>query len=665
VTDLIGFSMGGKRKNGCELENPNAGLIEMLSARLCELKNNGNVSSRSNLNTNTIFAWTRALKAIQLHTQPITSGAQAKRDIKFVGDHIATQIDMYFADSTKQSHTQSQLNSTLNNKDHSTNHTHLFPGSSMKSYQPRYRSAPFGLLLGLLDLEQEMREQREKLVDGTSENVEERDGRVDGFVFRKEVVVEKSQKYCDEMIVKANKTNSRDWYDGWSSMNSTLMKKGLVVCMGHPKVYALTSDGRSLAMQLRQQLGAKNGTTVTRNERGENGVGNDVNDDEKIKMTDVEVMDRLIQDSCGEVSIYDAAHSVAEVRSNVRHSHAHYSCDEIYKRASLLIAMNKANTSRNRKDHSVRKHNEKDPIVVVDDDVRGSERCCHNQLVMLIDKRETRGGGKARVEFEKALDASCDGVGDSFGHVNDGLKMESRVLHVGDCVFIVRKCAAATQGSCCEEFRDELLIDLVIERKTVEDFIDSMMSGRLLKQLNMMKVMRSRGILILEGSLDHKSWESSSNALFNSRKLPLSVLQKKLAHITTQFGFSVIHTRDSRHSASVYRSLYHGIHSQLKAKRNRECIGNDMKSFEQFESEAKSHLEPSIQHIFHAQLCCLRGISQKTSQRILDHFPTPLLFINAFMNSTIAPREVLRHTLGITNSKVIQLIESFFVIKQS
>lgn len=104
--------------------------------------------------------------------------------------------------------------------------------------------------------------------------------------------------------------------------------------------------------------------------------------------------------------------------------------------------------------------------------------------------------------------------------VNLGVKMELKRLDIGD--YLVSK-------RCCVEY------------KTVPDFVDSIIDGRLLAQIRELRKHVERPLIIIEGTED----------LYSQRNLHPNAIRGMLATITISYGIPVIQTKTFRETASL------------------------------------------------------------------------------------------------------------------
>jgi len=185
----------------------NAEIISFLR----ELTEEAEAKGRANFSR----AFSKALKSVEKHQSSIVSVEQV-RGIKGIGPYITARIEKHFRETaslSQQSHEDIQAPPPLAN------------ARAQKKYTPRFRSAAFGLLAAMIESED--------------------DKGIENACLGKAELIGLAQKYCDEPLIKAKRPG--DYYDGWSSMNGTLIKRGLVSASGNPRRYVLTTPGREVA----------------------------------------------------------------------------------------------------------------------------------------------------------------------------------------------------------------------------------------------------------------------------------------------------------------------------------------------------------------------------------------------------------------------------------
>jgi len=104
-----------------------------------------------------------------------------------------------------------------------------------------------------------------------------------------------------------------------------------------------------------------------------------------------------------------------------------------------------------------------------------------------------------------------------------GVTIESQQLDVGDYVLSSR---------------------IGVERKNTQDFISSLIDGKLFKQLQRLRDAYSRPILILEGE-----------NLFTHRNMNHNAIYGSLASISVDYGIPIITTKDELETANLLSVL--------------------------------------------------------------------------------------------------------------
>ncbi len=87
--------------------------------------------------------------------------------------------------------------------------------------------------------------------------------------------------------------------------------------------------------------------------------------------------------------------------------------------------------------------------------------------------------------------------------------------------------------------------EIGIERKTVQDFADSIVDGRLLDQLKELKQNFPRPLIILEGDED----------IYSVRKIHAHAIQGMLATITLSYGIPIISTKNTKETVSLLKVI--------------------------------------------------------------------------------------------------------------
>ena len=173
---------------------------------------------------------------------------------------------------------------------------------------------------------------------------------------------------------------------------------------------------------------------------------------------------------------------------------------------------------------------------------------------------------------------------------------------------------------------DYLIGNIAIERKTISDFISSMINGRLLKQLEELKQFENK-LLIVEG-LSKQEIYTDENSNINANAIRGFLLSILLKH-----KIPIIFTKDSEDTAKFIDVL-----SRKKAKDVRLNAGKKM-----------LNKKEQMQFIIES----FPGIGPKKSKELLKKFGSIQNIINA-------PKEDLEKILGKRAGNFIEIINRKF-----
>ncbi len=169
---------------------------------------------------------------------------------------------------------------------------------------------------------------------------------------------------------------------------------------------------------------------------------------------------------------------------------------------------------------------------------------------------------------------------------------------------------------------DYIVKDTIIERKTIPDFISSMINGRLLRQLEELKQFENK-LLIIEG-ISKQEIYSDDNQKVNSNAIRGFLLSIALKH-----KIPLIFTKDSEDTAKFMDVLSRKKSKELKLNAGKKTL--DKKEQLQFIIES------------------FPGVGPKKSKELLEKFSTIQNIINA-------PIEELEKILGKNAENFIELI---------
>ncbi|HET6399419.1 MAG TPA: ERCC4 domain-containing protein, partial [Candidatus Thermoplasmatota archaeon] len=178
-----------------------------------------------------------------------------------------------------------------------------------------------------------------------------------------------------------------------------------------------------------------------------------------------------------------------------------------------------------------------------------------------------------------------------------GVRLEARQLEVGDFVLSDR---------------------VVAERKSMRDFVDSLVDGRLFPQLRSLKAY-PRPLLVLEG-----------DSLLGHRNLSAEALYGALASVTVDYGIPVLQARDGAETARLLAAI---------AKR------------EQSGAERKVAVRPGKGPMSDAErlvfiLGGFPGVSDLLAQRLLSHFGSLQAVLDADAARLAAVEGIGSHKAG-------------------
>jgi ERCC4-related helicase len=166
-----------------------------------------------------------------------------------------------------------------------------------------------------------------------------------------------------------------------------------------------------------------------------------------------------------------------------------------------------------------------------------------------------------------------------------------------------------------------------VERKSVDDFLESLIDGKLFRQITQLRDAYPRPVLILEGENLLTKRNISHKAIFGS-----------LASINVDFGVPVITTKDSAETADLL---------QVMAKREQKV---DKKTVSIREEKTSMSLKERQQFVIEG----LPNVSAILAKRLLDRF-------GSIRDITNASEEELREVKGVgknTSSEILELLNA-------
>lgn len=169
---------------------------------------------------------------------------------------------------------------------------------------------------------------------------------------------------------------------------------------------------------------------------------------------------------------------------------------------------------------------------------------------------------------------------------------------------------------------DYIVKDTIIERKTIPDFISSMINGRLLKQLEELKQFENK-LLMIEGVSKHEIYSD------DNQKVNANAIRGFLLSIVLKHKIPLMFTKDSEDTAKFIEVLSRKKTKEIKLNAGKKTLNK------------KEQLQFIIESF--------PGIGPKKSKELLEKFGSIQNIINA-------PEEDLKKILGKRAENFIELI---------
>jgi ERCC4-type nuclease len=190
--------------------------------------------------------------------------------------------------------------------------------------------------------------------------------------------------------------------------------------------------------------------------------------------------------------------------------------------------------------------------------------------------------------------------------VKHGLNIEFKELKIGD--YIVK--------------------NLVIERKTVSDFISSMINQRLLKQIEELKQYENK-LLIIEG-ISEKELYNDENYANEEEGVNPNAIRGFLLSILLKHKIPILFTKNSEDTANFINILFKKKEKEINLNAKKKTLNK------------KEQLQFIIESF--------PGVGPKKSKKLLEKFGT-------IQNIILAPTEDLEKILGIKAKQIREIIE--------
>lgn len=166
--------------------------------------------------------------------------------------------------------------------------------------------------------------------------------------------------------------------------------------------------------------------------------------------------------------------------------------------------------------------------------------------------------------------------------INSGVQLTSHQLPIGDYQLSTRVC---------------------VEFKTVEDFVNSIVDGRLFEQLVNMKKHFSKPLLIIQGKED----------MYSIRKIHPNAIRGALGTIATKICIPVLQTRDANETSELLLSI---------AKKEQDEVGHEFKPHGNKRPITTSEIQEHI-------VSSLPGVGYSLAKPLLEKFKNVKSIVNA------------------------------------
>mmetsp|Transcript_13841 Transcript_13841/g.26572 ORF Transcript_13841/g.26572 Transcript_13841/m.26572 type:complete len:735 (+) Transcript_13841:110-2314(+) len=246
------------------------------------------------------------------------------------------------------------------------------------------------------------------------------------------------------------------------------------------------------------------------------------------------------------------------------------------------------------------------------------------EIVLVLDNREqfsrrlTKHHNSKRAASEEALKVLRSAVERTTEGCSVACEVDARTLAVGDALWLARRKFGV---------REEFVLDLLVERKSLEDLLASVADGRYRKQKYVLLRSGLRcPVYLCEGSYE----DPAANLTESQRKAIRSAL------LTTELrdGFQVLKTEGVKQTFELYANLTKAIAEKLitLASNNTATACDSLPTFYDFSKMIgdRKKDEHRVRTVFGMMLSQVHGVSGDLAKTIVSQFPTPAALIAAY-----------------------------------
>ena len=419
-------------------------------------------------------------------------------------------------------------------------------------------------------------------------------------------------------------------YTAWSSM-STLLSKNLVRKFSNPAKYELTKEGKELAVRMESGDGHSTDTQLMVEEK-ENYQPTSVSTEEKenYQPTSVSIATWELSDSEADPSTTSDLFSVCSRATASKKQHG----------CKLIDLTLSSSDDSEDEDVLLAGSNLNKPICDIDE----SQPCTSSsasldelqcrlypgdyRIVLCADMREIS-GDKRKKELRRQLDKV-------------GVNYVERVLQVGDFVWLAQQ-----KASSLGDYRPrELVLDYIIERKSMSDLAQSIRDRRFPEQKIRLKSCNLKNIIYLvenPNQIDHQS-------------LPGKTLRQCLINTRVVDEMFVKYVDDIEATASYLKSMTAELSKMYEGKTVQSCeveqaanIDTELGAarlklltLDDFNENSMKSKGLTVSELFIQTLMQINGMSYEKAYAISLVYPTPFLLLSDYNNCcTIKEKEAL------------------------
>jgi ERCC4-type nuclease len=644
-------------------------------ARVCEDRLDASGRANSHWLSNLL----RASSAAKHHRQPVNSLSDARR-IKYVGDAVSEYVKEYF--NLRHPHLLPSPELDRSGQPSQPGSTPSFPtqqpssNALEKAYVPPYGTGNFAILVTMHRLELQG---QPEVTKQTLQYEAEATG-----IARNGILPDGNATFASNSATRnrSNNSNGRQCfqYSGWSGFNARLKKtprgysEPLVHTRSCPMLISLTESGRTLAQSLHAHAEWKEDCTCGLVEPQKPAAPVSLGSSRKRKHVDDGLEDHTQNYAdCYEEMNTESRREDRDGREEAQHSglrrtgnrkEAHTDTESEYNADPLGVDGNDSNIANSNAESTLPRPFASRPFAPwLDKPLRvpplheGEKFSDRYTIVLLLDNRENIGA--QHMTQQQQNQTANDGRDELLTRLTTaGVHTEKAVLKKGDALWVARDRVV------------EYALDVIIERKRVDDLVTSIQDGRWQTQKKHLRegVLR-RPMLVLEGDpYETGSFKQTANTDAHAK-----AVRTALACSEQLDGMHVMRTASQMKTVRLLQRMTDCIKEHLES-RSPSCIEQHppkLADVQQHFMHAEQESE-SVKQCFGKVLCSLVSVGPKQAEAIVARYPTPSSLYCAYVASEEKKRPYLLKSIMLPGDsrsvgpKASEMVfKSFFCANQS